>query len=158
MENMLRISNPGLSSRFALENALQFDDFTDAELLLKFSMDCVASRVLAPMSVKKHAVERLAKLRNMPNFGNHTSSCTRFAMRSLPSSFDSFPGNARACESLVKKAVQAASARGASSSATLQLQMADIDAEFGESDPLTLLKRFKVFFFCQTRSSHLFYP
>jgi hypothetical protein len=70
MENMLRISNPGLSSRFALENALQFDDFSDAELLLKFSMECAASRVVAPMSVKKHAAARLAKLRNMPNFGN----------------------------------------------------------------------------------------
>ena len=69
MENMLRISNPGLSSRFALENALQFEDFSDAELLLKFSMDCAALRVVARMSVKLHAVERLAKLRNMPNFG-----------------------------------------------------------------------------------------
>jgi hypothetical protein len=45
---------------------------------------------------------------------------------------------------LVKKAVQAASARGAASTGTLHLQLADIDAEFGESDPLTLLKRFKV--------------
>lgn len=69
MENMLRISNPGLSSRFALENALQFDDFSDKELLLKFSTECAASRVIAPISVKKHAAARLAKLRNMPNFG-----------------------------------------------------------------------------------------
>ena len=69
MEIMLRISNPGLSSRFALENALQFEDFSDAELLFKFSMDCTSMRVVAPMSVKLHAVERLAKLRNMPNFG-----------------------------------------------------------------------------------------
>ena len=69
MENMLRISNQGLSSRFALENALQFEDFSDAELLLKFSMDCAAMRVVARMPVKLHAVERLAKMRNMPNFG-----------------------------------------------------------------------------------------
>ena len=73
MENMLRISNPGLSSRFALENALQFEDFSDAELLLKFRMDCIAMRVVVPMSVKLHAVERLAKLRNMPNFGKFDS-------------------------------------------------------------------------------------
>ena len=73
MENMLRISNPGLSSRFALENALQFEDFSDAELLFKFSMDCTSMRVVAPMSVKLHAVERLAKLRNMPNFGKFDS-------------------------------------------------------------------------------------
>ncbi len=72
MENMLRISNPGLSSRFALENALQFEDFTNAELLVKFSMDCTALRCVAPMSVKLYAVERLAKLRNMPNFGKLT--------------------------------------------------------------------------------------
>ncbi len=69
MENMLRISNPGLTSRFALENALQFEDFTNAELLVKFSMDCTSLRCVAEMSVKLHAVERLAKLRNMPNFG-----------------------------------------------------------------------------------------
>ena len=70
MENMLRISNPGLSGRFARENALEFEDFNDDELLHKFSMECAASRVVAPISVKKHAVERLAKLRSMPNFGN----------------------------------------------------------------------------------------
>ena len=53
-------------------------------------------------------------------------------------------GNARACETMVKKAVQAASARGASSSSTIHIQILDIDADFGDSDPLTLLERFKV--------------
>jgi hypothetical protein len=82
MENMLRISNPGLSSRFAPENALEFEDFSDAELLLKFSMDCAALRAVARMSVKLHAVERLAKMRNMPNFGkfNLSSLCWRAGM------------------------------------------------------------------------------
>jgi hypothetical protein len=45
---------------------------------------------------------------------------------------------------MVKKAVQAASARGASSSSIIHIQISDIDADFGDSDPLTLLERFKV--------------
>ena len=45
---------------------------------------------------------------------------------------------------MVKKAVQAASARDASSSSTIGIQISDIDAEFGDTDPLTLLERFKV--------------
>lgn len=53
-------------------------------------------------------------------------------------------GNARACESLVKKAIQAASARGGAAGKTLYLQMSDIDSELGECDPLTLLSRFMV--------------
>jgi hypothetical protein len=53
-------------------------------------------------------------------------------------------GNVRACESLLKRAVEAASARGASVGSTLYLQISDIDSEVGECDPLTLLKRFKV--------------
>lgn len=53
-------------------------------------------------------------------------------------------GNARACESMVKKAVQAASARDDSSLSTIGIQISDIDAEFGDTDPLTLLERFKV--------------
>ncbi len=54
------------------------------------------------------------------------------------------PGNARACESMVKKAVQAASARDDSSLSTIGIQISDIDAEFGDTDPLTLLERLKV--------------
>jgi len=45
---------------------------------------------------------------------------------------------------MVKKAVQAASARGASSSSIIHIEILDIDADFGDSDPLTLLERFKV--------------
>ena len=45
---------------------------------------------------------------------------------------------------MVKKAIQAASARGGATGKTLYLQMSDIDSELGECDPLTLLKRFKV--------------
>jgi hypothetical protein len=49
---------------------------------------------------------------------------------------------------MVKKAVQAASARGASSSSIIHIQISDIDADFGDSDPLTLLQRFKVSHCC----------
>ena len=45
---------------------------------------------------------------------------------------------------MVKRAVQAASARGAAVGSTLYLQISDVDSEVGECDPLTLLKRFKV--------------
>lgn len=45
---------------------------------------------------------------------------------------------------MVKKAVQAASARDDSSLSTIGIQISDIDAEFGDTDPLTLLERFKV--------------
>ena len=53
-------------------------------------------------------------------------------------------GNARACKSMVKKSVQAASAWDDSSLSTIGIQISDIDAEFGDTDPLTLLERFKV--------------
>ncbi len=53
-------------------------------------------------------------------------------------------GNARSCETMVKKACQAAVARNASSSLIVYIQMSDIDADFDNSDPLTLLDRFKV--------------
>lgn len=45
---------------------------------------------------------------------------------------------------MVKKAIQAASARDASSLSTTGIEISDIDAEFGDTDPLTLLERFKV--------------
>ena len=54
---------------------------------------------------------------------------------------------------MVKKAVQAASARDASSSSTIGIQISDIDAEFGDTDPLTLLERFKV---CVSFSTFIF--
>jgi hypothetical protein len=45
---------------------------------------------------------------------------------------------------MVKKACQAAVARNASLTSTVYIQMSDIDADFDNSDPLTLLERFKV--------------
>jgi len=45
---------------------------------------------------------------------------------------------------MVKKASGRQCARVASSSSIIHIEILDVDADFGDSDPLTLLERFKV--------------
>jgi AAA lid domain len=62
--------NPGLSRRFAIENAFHFEDFTDAELLEVLNLKLKGQDLGATDSAKGVAIEVLSRSRNRTNFGN----------------------------------------------------------------------------------------
>lgn len=62
--------NPGLARRFAIENAFQFDDYSDSELLQALEWKLKDGDLSATESAKRVAIEVLSRLRNRPNFGN----------------------------------------------------------------------------------------
>ena len=70
LEEMFRNTNPGLSRRFALDDAFDFEDFTDQELRqildLKLKKQCLE----ATGDAKTVAISILARARQRPNFGN----------------------------------------------------------------------------------------
>lgn len=130
MQPSLGDSLLGLSSRFDPKAALMFEDFSDEELLEVVSAEFAAARVPAPIRVKLHAVQMLAKRRNMANFGN-----------------------ARDAKSIVSTAKQRLSARleqsSSSSSAAgggAALTFDDLDPDFAaQSDPERALEEIKSF-------------
>ena len=62
--------NPGLSRRFKIEDAFNFEDFTDEELLRILDKKLKEQDLSATDPAKKTAIECLSRLRNRPNFGN----------------------------------------------------------------------------------------
>lgn len=62
--------NPGLSRRFAIEDAFQFDDFTESELMQVLDLKLRESDIAASDDAKVVAREYLSRARNRPNFGN----------------------------------------------------------------------------------------
>ena len=62
--------NPGLSRRFKIEDAFNFEDFDDAELLKILNLKLNNQNLGATDSAKKLAIEMLSRSRNRPNFGN----------------------------------------------------------------------------------------
>jgi hypothetical protein len=62
--------NPGLSRRFKIEDAFNFEDFDDAELLQILDLKLKNQSLGATGEAKKVAIEMLARGRNRPNFGN----------------------------------------------------------------------------------------
>lgn len=62
--------NPGLSRRFAIEDAFQFDDFTESELMEVLGLKLRESDIDASDEAKAVAREYLGRARNRPNFGN----------------------------------------------------------------------------------------
>jgi replication-associated recombination protein RarA len=63
--------NPGLSSRFDFAYAIQFQDFTNSELLAIIADCCRREEVSASIKVKVAAVQQLAKRRDAErHFGN----------------------------------------------------------------------------------------
>ncbi len=62
--------NPGLSRRFKIEDAFNFEDFSDMELLQILEMKLKSGDLDATDSAKKVALELLIRMRNRPNFGN----------------------------------------------------------------------------------------
>jgi hypothetical protein len=62
--------NPGLSRRFKIEDAFNFEDFDDAELLQILDLKLKIQSLGATGEAKKVAIEMLGRGRNRPNFGN----------------------------------------------------------------------------------------
>lgn len=62
--------NPGLSRRFAIENAFYFNDYNDAELLRALEWKLESQQLTATDNAKRVAIEVLSRARNRPNFGN----------------------------------------------------------------------------------------
>ena len=62
--------NPGLSRRFRLEEAFSFEDFDDSELLQILEKKLLEQDLDATDGAKRVAIDRLGRMRNLPNFGN----------------------------------------------------------------------------------------
>ncbi|EIN07312.1 P-loop containing nucleoside triphosphate hydrolase protein [Punctularia strigosozonata HHB-11173 SS5] len=70
MEEMFQNVNPGLSRRFAIEDAFVFEDYTDAELRKALDWKLKDQDLLATDAAKDVATDVLSRARNRPNFGN----------------------------------------------------------------------------------------
>lgn len=70
MERMFQASNPGLTRRFPMSSAFEFDDFTDEEMREILDLKLKEQGYTAPDDAKKVAMEVLARARNHRNFGN----------------------------------------------------------------------------------------
>ncbi|KAG8797185.1 hypothetical protein FRC17_007819, partial [Serendipita sp. 399] len=70
MEEMFQNVNPGLSRRFAIDNAFHFEDYSDDELLAALELKLKSQDMSATDLAKKVAIDVLSRARNRPNFGN----------------------------------------------------------------------------------------
>ena len=67
---MLKVANPGLSRRFQLENAFDFPDYSDEDLVKILLMKTKKMGIKISTRTAKAAVRMLARARAKPNFGN----------------------------------------------------------------------------------------
>lgn len=70
MEAMFQNMNPGLSRRFPLSEAFEFEDFTDNELKEILEMKLKQQAYDATDQARRVAMDVLKRARNRPNFGN----------------------------------------------------------------------------------------
>ncbi|KAF8523922.1 P-loop containing nucleoside triphosphate hydrolase protein [Hysterangium stoloniferum] len=70
IEEMFQNVNPGLSRRFAIDNAFHFDDYSDSELAQALDLKLKDQDLTATDHAKQVALEVLSRARNRPNFGN----------------------------------------------------------------------------------------
>jgi SpoVK/Ycf46/Vps4 family AAA+-type ATPase len=70
MVDMLAVANPGLSRRFQLENAFEFEDYTDEQLTHILLGKCRDEQLDIDLTTAAFAISQLALARSMPNFGN----------------------------------------------------------------------------------------
>ncbi|KAL8906627.1 MAG: hypothetical protein Q9171_006195 [Xanthocarpia ochracea] len=70
METMFRNVNPGLSRRFRIEEAFQFDDFSEAELRTILESKMKQQDVAATNDAMRVAMEVLQRSKIRPHFGN----------------------------------------------------------------------------------------
>ena len=124
MMKMFREQNPGLTRRFSPENAFNFDDFDDYQLLEVFTKLCKDEQLRAPFSVRSHAVKLLSKQRRLPNFGNAGAVKTLF-------------------NESKKRMVNRLHSQSSKSKPVRELIIEDIDQNYGiAKDPLSQLKGF----------------
>ena len=62
--------NPGLARRFAIENAFNFDDFTEPQLMEIFNYKLKKQDLAATDDAKQVARDLLSRMKDRPNFGN----------------------------------------------------------------------------------------
>ncbi|KAF9238217.1 P-loop containing nucleoside triphosphate hydrolase protein [Melanogaster broomeanus] len=70
MEQMFQNVNPGLARRFAIENAFNFEDFTEPQLMKILEYKLKDQDLSATDYAKQVAGELLSRMKNRPNFGN----------------------------------------------------------------------------------------
>lgn len=70
LEEMFRNTNPGLSRRFALDDAFHFEDFDDDQLRKIMELKLQKQNLDATQEAKDVAISILARSRHRPNFGN----------------------------------------------------------------------------------------
>ncbi|KAJ3507971.1 hypothetical protein NLJ89_g6009 [Agrocybe chaxingu] len=70
MTEMFQNVNPGLARRFKIEDAFQFEDFSDTELQQIMELKLKKQDLGATDEAKRVAIELLRRMRNRPNFGN----------------------------------------------------------------------------------------
>ena len=70
LEEMFRNTNPGLSRRFALDDAFHFEDFDDDQLREILELKLKNQGLDATKEAKDVAISMLGRSRHRPNFGN----------------------------------------------------------------------------------------
>lgn len=70
MEEMFQNVNPGLSRRFPIASAFEFEDFDDQELYEILDLKLNQQSFHATDQAKRVAMAMLSRARNRPNFGN----------------------------------------------------------------------------------------
>ncbi|KAF9223028.1 P-loop containing nucleoside triphosphate hydrolase protein [Gyrodon lividus] len=70
MEDMFQNVNPGLARRFAIENAFNFEDFTEPQLMEIFDFKLKKQDLSATDAAKQVARDLLSRMKDRPNFGN----------------------------------------------------------------------------------------
>ncbi|TDH66050.1 hypothetical protein CCR75_007122 [Bremia lactucae] len=70
MLEMLRTQNPGLTRRFPLESAFNFEDYTAQELLDIVEWNCAKRSLICPHDVAEALLKKLALQKTQPHFGN----------------------------------------------------------------------------------------
>ncbi|KAJ3834013.1 P-loop containing nucleoside triphosphate hydrolase protein [Lentinula raphanica] len=70
MRDMFQAVNPGLSRRFAIEDAFKFEDFSSNQLLDILNLKLKQQALSATEDAKKVAQEVLERAKMRPNFGN----------------------------------------------------------------------------------------
>ncbi|KAI0030555.1 P-loop containing nucleoside triphosphate hydrolase protein [Vararia minispora EC-137] len=70
MREMFQNVNPGFSRRFAIEDAFQFEDFNEPELLQILELKMKQQDIDASSAGKNTALDVLSRARSRPNFGN----------------------------------------------------------------------------------------
>ena len=70
MEAMFAACNPGLSRRFQIENAFEFEDYDDSSLVRILVNRCSRDGLKISTTTAAEAVKQLARAKAKPNFGN----------------------------------------------------------------------------------------